>query len=59
MANSNDSEMIAAAILAAGFTAAQRQSISSGRTEDALREKYIEFLAFVREQNSPPGKKKK
>jgi hypothetical protein len=59
MANNTDSEMIAAAILAAGFAAAQRQSITSGRLEDALREKYIEFLAFVREQNSPPAKKTK
>jgi hypothetical protein len=59
MANTKDSEMIAAAILAAGFTAAQRQSISSGRTEDSLREKYIEFLAFIRGHNSAPTKKKK
>ena len=59
-----DNDQIAAAILAAGFAVAQRQALSGGRIEDSLREKYIEFLAFVREQNaseqkSAGGKKKK
>jgi hypothetical protein len=56
MANNKDGEMIAAAILAAGFAAAQGRSITSGRAEDSLKEKYTEFLAYVRAQNSPaPG----
>lgn len=52
-----DAEMVAAAIMAAGFTVSQRQAITSGRSEDALKEKYVEFLAFIQEQKS--GKKKK
>ena len=54
----NGNDQITAAILAAGFAAAagQRQAISSGRIEDSLKEKYIEFLAFVREQNAAERK---
>ena len=51
-----DSEMIAAAILAAGYATAQRQAISGGALETSLKEQYIEFLAFLREQNKPPAK---
>ncbi len=47
-----DSDKIAAAILAAGFAVSQRQALSGGRIEDTLREKYIEFLGFVREQDA-------
>ena len=52
-----DSEIIAAAILTAGFTAAVRQPLSTGRMDDSIREKFVEYLAFVREQTAA-GKKK-
>ena len=47
-----DDEKIAAAILAAGFAGAQRVALSGGVLEDTLKEKYVEFLAFIREQKS-------
>ena len=62
-----DNDQIAAAILAAGFVAGQRNALTGGVLENTLKEKYVEFLAFVQEQNAsvPPaskavrGKKKK
>jgi hypothetical protein len=47
-----DNEMIAAAILAAGFVSAQRVALSGGVLEDTLKEKYVEFLAFIRERKT-------
>jgi hypothetical protein len=47
-----DAEMIAAAILAAGFAAGQRQPLSGGVLEDNLKEKYVEFLSFVRKHKT-------
>jgi hypothetical protein len=52
MANNVDNEMVAAAILAAGFAGAQRVALSGGVLEDTLKEKYLEFLAFIREQKA-------
>lgn len=51
-----DNDNIAAAILAAGFAAAQRTALTGGVLEDTLKEKYVEFLAFVREQNAASKK---
>jgi hypothetical protein len=47
-----DNDMIAAAILAAGFAGAQRVALSGGVLEDTLKEKYVEFLAFIRERKA-------
>jgi hypothetical protein len=47
-----DDEKIAAAILAAGFAGAQRVALSGGVLEDTLKEKYVEFLAFIREHKA-------
>jgi hypothetical protein len=47
-----DDEKIAAAILAAGFAGAQRVALSGGVLEDTLKEKYVEFLAFIREHEA-------
>ena len=47
-----DDEMVAAAILAAGFAGAQRVALSGGVLEDTLKEKYVEFLGFIREQKA-------
>ena len=47
-----DDEKIAAAILAAGFAGAQRVALSGGVLEDTLKEKYVEFLAFIRQQEA-------
>lgn len=46
-----DSQVVAAAILAAGFAAAQRQQLHSGKVEDTIREKFVEFYTFVREHS--------
>ena len=53
-----DTELIAAAILTNAFTNSQRQALSSGRVDESIREKFVEFLAFIREQTAA-GKKKK
>jgi hypothetical protein len=52
MPKDTDAEKIAAAILAAGFAGAQRVALSGGVLEDTLREKYVEFLAFIRQQKA-------
>jgi hypothetical protein len=52
MDKSMDHDKVAAAILAAGFATAQRQPLSGGLLEDSLKEKYVEFLAFIREQDA-------
>lgn len=49
-------DVIAAAIMAAGFVNAQRQALSGGRLDDNMREKFVEYLAFVREQAAPQKK---
>lgn len=54
-----NNDIIAAAILTAGFIGAQRQAISGGRVDDSIREKFVEFLAFVREQPKTASAKKK
>ena len=54
-----DNEILAAAILTAGFIGVQRQAISGGRVDDSIREKFIEYLAFVREQTKADSAKKK
>ena len=54
-----DSEIVAAAILAAGFANAQRQPLNTGRLDDSIREKFLEYLAFVREQTAVRKKGKR
>ncbi len=58
-----DSEMIAAAILTAAYVAAQRQALTSGVVDSAVKEKYVEYLAFVQAKgkaaSAAPGKGKK
>jgi len=49
-----NSEIIAAAILAAAFAQAQRQPLTLGVLDNSIREKFVEYLAFVREQTAPP-----
>jgi len=51
-----DYDLIAAAVLTAAFVNSQRQALSSGRVDDAIREKFIEYLEFVRAQRAPPAK---
>ena len=47
-----DDETVAAAILAAGFAGAQRVALSGGVLEDTLKEKYLEFLTFIRQRKA-------
>ncbi len=47
-----DSEMIAAAILTAAYISAQRQALTSGLVDQSVKEKYREYLAFVRKQGA-------
>ena len=47
-----DNEKIAAAILAAGFVAAQRHALTGGVLEATLKEEYVNFLNFIREQDA-------
>ena len=54
-----NNDILAAAILTAGFVGVQRQAISGGRVDDSIREKFIEYLAFVREQAKAGSAKKK
>ena len=54
-----DTEILAAAILAAGFTIAQRQPLNTGRLDDTIREKFIEYYVFVRQETANARKKKK
>ena len=58
MNKDTNNDVVAAAILAAGFTAGQRQALSGGVLEETLKEKYLEFLAFIRERETggPPAK---
>ena len=48
-----DSALIAAAILTAGFVGAQRPAMNTGRLEDLVMEKFVEYLEFVRAQSAP------
>ncbi len=52
-----DSETITAAILTAGFVVASRQALNTGRLDEDIREKFIEYLAFVRELEAAAKKK--
>ncbi len=54
-----NSEVIAAAILAAGYAQAQRQPLTLGVLDNSIREKFVEYLAFVHEQTAPPRPVKK
>ena len=54
-----DTEIVAAAILSAGFVVADRAPLHSGRLDDNIREKFIQYLAFIREQTAGAGRKKK
>ncbi len=54
-----DSEIVAAAILAAGFAIAQRSPLNSGRLEDCVREKFIEYFDFVRNETARAANKAK
>lgn len=45
-----DTEILAAAILTAGFVNAERAALHSGRLDDNIREKFVEYLAFVHKQ---------
>ncbi len=47
-----DSDVIAAAIMAAGFVNALRQPLNAGQLDTNVREKFVEYLAFVREQKA-------
>jgi hypothetical protein len=47
----DNNDQITAAILAAGYASAQRQPLSGGVLEETLKEKYLEFLDFLRQQN--------
>ncbi len=49
-----NSDLIAAAILTAAFAQAQRQSLTLGVLDDSIREKFLEYLAFVRKQQKQP-----
>ena len=42
-----NSEVIAAAILAAAFAIGERQALHSGRLDQDIREKFTEYYAFV------------
>jgi hypothetical protein len=53
MPKDTDTDVIAAAILAAGFAGAQRVALSGGVLEDTLKEKYVEFLAFIANRRPP------
>jgi len=44
-----DSDMICAAILAGAYVCAQRQTMTSAVLEHSIREKFPEYLQFVRE----------
>jgi len=52
------SDVIAAAILAAAYAQAQRQPLTLGVLDSSIREKFVEYLAFVRERSAPPRAKK-
>ena len=58
-----DSEMITAAILTAAYISVQRQALSGGVVDNSVKEKYREYLAFVRRENKggsvPKAKGKK
>ena len=59
-----NSEAIAAAILAAGFAAGERQALHSGHLDENIREKFTEYYAFVcahtaRAKSEKKKKKKK
>lgn len=54
-----DIEILAAAILTAGFAVAERQPLNSGRLDEGIREKFVEYLAFIREQAAAGKKSKK
>ena len=54
-----DTEVLAAAIMAAGFVGAERQALNSGRLDDNLREKFVEYYVFVSEVTRVKSEKKK
>lgn len=54
-----NSDVIAAAILAGAYAQAQRQPLTLGVLDSSIREKFVEYLAFVREQTAPPKPVKK
>lgn len=57
-----DNEMIAAAILTAAYISSQRQALSGGVVDATLREKYVEYLTFVKSKkagSAAAGKSKK
>jgi hypothetical protein len=54
-----NSDAIAAAILTAAYAQAQRQPITLGVLDNSIREKFAEYLIFVREHTAPPQPAKK
>ncbi len=46
-------------ILTAGFVAADRQPLHSGRLDENVREKFVEYYAFLRRQTAGAKKKKR
>ncbi len=50
----DNTEILAAAILTAAFVGAERQPLHSGRLDESLREKFLEYLLFVREHTARP-----
>jgi hypothetical protein len=53
-----DTIATAAAIMAAGFVNAQRQALNAGRLDDSIREKFLEYYAFIQQNTAPPKKRK-
>lgn len=53
--DTKDSELICAAILAGAYVCAQRQTLTSAVLDHSIREKFPEYLQFIREQASKPA----
>ena len=53
-----NTEILAAAVLVAGFVGAGRLSLHSGRLDDTLREKFVEYYVFVSEVARVKSEKK-
>jgi hypothetical protein len=50
-----ESDIIAAAILTAAYVQSQRQPLTLGVLDGAVREQFVEYLEFVREHRKPAG----
>ncbi len=54
-----NSELVAAAILAAAFAIGERQALHSGHLDENIREKFTEYYAFVCEHTARAKSEKK